>query len=220
MAVANLGTKVIFGATGVAAITVASATSAGTLVVVFVQDGYNVLTGTSVTDTQSNSYTQIVNKSLNGGSNVQIFYSVLTTSLTTSDTITYHVASGFSGSQTLNASAASATGYALLDTATTASADGFSAAYTVTGAGAAAVANEIYFGFVMTGTALGATPTGWSTTPPNTPTAANFLACYQVNSGTSALTFNGALTSGAWTTAIVSFQPAAAPDVLFPQISM
>lgn len=199
----------------------ANAVSAGVLVVAFVFDGNTAQTGTTFTDSVGNTYTQDVAFSQAAGqASLQIFHSFITTPLTTSSTFTYTAATGFA-STTIAVSVVSVPGYSSIDAATTNHAGSFSAAYSVTGAGSAAVANEIYFGFVFANGTLGATPTGWTTAPPNTPTAqaANFLAGWQINSGTSALTFNSTLTSQNWAVGIVSFKPSAGPT-LPPQRTM
>lgn len=204
MAVTDLGNHNVFAQSN--SITCASAVSAGTLVVGFIFDGGTTITGATLSDSKSNTYTLLTSQN-----NTVMYYSFITTPLTTSDTITYNVTTGVNA--TLNMAMSSVPGYNALDTATTnTNANGFAASYSVTGAGPAAVTNEIYFGFVFTNGTLSGTPTGWTATGISTPNASGFLAMWQINSGTSALTYNGNLTGGqnAWSL-ISSFKPTVVP---------
>lgn len=208
--VKNLGVVSSFGA-GQTRTTpaIANAVSTGGLVIVFVFDSNASVSGATVTDTKSNTYTLARAQSPTAGVNIEVFYSFVTTPLTTSDTITYTAATGFV-STTISVSAATTTGYTTgIDSATTnGSNNGFTTTYSVTGAGSAAVSNELYFGFVFSLGTLGSTPAGWTTQPPNFAGAASaFLAAWQINSGTSALTFNGTTTSQFASAIIVSFKP-------------
>lgn len=206
--VTDLGNKNQFGSSTTITITTAAAVAAGKLVVVFVNDGAVSISGATVGDTKSNTYTLITTEAAVASQNILMFYSFVTTPLTTSDVITYTNANIASG-VTLNISALSASPFSAIDSATTnQSGNGFASTYTVTGASSAAVANEIYFGFAVSNSTFTGTPTGWNTNPPSTPLSGNFLAAWQVNAGTSALTFNGSTTGSQFTGALIaSFKP-------------
>lgn len=208
MAVTDLGSLNQFANSQTISITSAAAVSAGTLVVVFALDGNSSIVGATVTDSKSNAYTLIAGGQFGGGtSNMLMFYSFVTTPLTTSDTITYTTNAGFT-TTTMDISASSVPGYNAIDGATTnTSNNGFSASYSVTGAGTAAVANEINFAFVTTFGTFTGTPSGWTTNPPSSPEAP-FLAAWQINAGTAPLTFAGTLTGAQWAAVIIaSFKP-------------
>src|SRR5271157_4832331 len=178
MAVTNLGTNYAYANSQTIAITSAASVAAGTLVVALVFDGNGVYTGTSVNDSKGNTYVQQTYEAYGSGVNCQLFSSVITTPLTTSDTITYTAAAGF----TINGlaiAALSATGYSTLDAATTAGAQNFSGAYSVTGAGSAAVIGELNIACVITNGAP-PTPSG-SWTAANTFSPPDSLFDWQVN---------------------------------------
>lgn len=203
MAVADIGNVNFPTSTATNTVNVTSAVASGTLVVVCVFDGNSAITGTTVTDSKSNTYIKLTSINPTGGLFGLFFYSFITSALTTSDTFSYNNAATGSA---VNMIGVSATGYNAIDPATTNTAsNGFAATYSVTGAGPAAVANEIYFGFVVAFNPP-STPTGWSINPPTSPNTAQ-LEAYQINSGTSALTFNGTLTSQWAGSIIASFKP-------------
>lgn len=206
----NLGTASAGGGgiTTVQINPVVNAVSAGVLVMVFCYDSNIVTPSVTVTDSKSNTYTAGPFSNTTFG--IHSFYSFVTTPLTTSDTIscTDSAATGFNQ---FYLSAVSASGYNAYDSATAnANSNGFASTFSVTGAGAAAVANEIYFGFSFTNSTFSGTPSGWATSPPNTPLAGAFLAGWQINSGTSALTWNGTTTGSQFTDSLIlSFKPSA-----------
>lgn len=191
---------------------VTNAVSAGVLVVVFCYDSNITTPSVTVTDSKSNAYTAGPSSSTTFG--ILSFYSFITTPLTVSDTIscTDSAATGF---VQFYLSAVSASGYNAYDSATAnANSNGFSSSFSVTGTGAAAVTNEIYFGFSFTNSTFSGTPSGWTTSPPNTPLAGSFLAGWQINAGTSALTWNGTTTGSQFTDSLIlSFKPSAVATV-------
>jgi hypothetical protein len=203
MTVASLGSISVNNASTTVATTCAAPVAAGTPVIVFVYDANNAITGNTVTDTAGNTYTLADSSSPTANFFVAAFYSFISTPLTTSDVVTYHCGNRFC---TKTLSVVSALGYGAIDPATTNSAINFSTTYSVTAAGAAAVANELYFGFVVTAAATVNAASGWATNPPVAPTA-NFYPAYKVNTGTAALTFNGTVGSQWWAALIVSLQP-------------
>ncbi len=209
-AVVDLGTAGN-GGTGITTVTinpVTNAVSAGVLVVAFCYENNITTPSVTVTDSKSNSYTAGPFSNTTFG--IHSFYSFITTPLTTSDTIAC-ADSAATGFNQMYLSAVSASGYNAHDAATdAANSNGFASSFSVTGAGAAAVANEIYFAFTFANSTISATPSGWTTGPPNTPLAGNFLAGWQINAGTSALTWSGT-TSGAQfaDSLILSFKPSA-----------
>lgn len=215
MAVVDLGnaTNQAGGVTSVTTPALLSAVSSGTLVVVFAASGINNPPGTlSVTDTKGNIYTQAAN--VGGFNNTSIYYSFITSSLTTSDTITY-TDSASTGFGQFWISAVSASGYSAIDAISSAAVNnGFANTFSVTGGGTAAVTSEIYFGFSYTNSTFSGTPSGWTTGPPTTPASGAFLAGWQINSGTSALTWNGTTTGAQNTNSVIaSFKPTVATSV-------
>ena len=187
--------------------TAGAAVSSGTLVAVFTADTSVASGHGTVTDSKGNTYTFITSATVNGTPQAAAFYSFVGTALTTSDTITY--TSPASASTTTAAIAvAAATGYNALDTATTASAsNGFSTTFSVTAAGSASVFNELYFGWVNTFSTPTITASGWTSGTPTSPLT-SMIAGYEVNSGSTPLTFSGTLAAGQWAGAlIVSFKP-------------
>ena len=153
MAVVDLGNALQFNPTTLP-ITCAAAVSAGNLVVIPVFDASTLTFATNFADSKGNTYSvgpSIGNSGNPGG--CAIFYSFITTPLTTSDTITY--TPGTTGG-TCEFSACSVTGYNAHDAATdNTNNNGFATTWSVTGAGAAAVANEINFGFVFSNGRIG-----------------------------------------------------------------
>src|SRR5208283_2137397 len=128
MTVANLGSA--FNANIIqttCTITCAGSVSAGTLVVVFVMDTNGSWAGTTVTDSKLNSYSLVMLES-GGGQGVELFYSVITNALTTSDTIVY-TNSAIITAQNIALSVVSCTGYNTLDPATTAGTANYAATY-------------------------------------------------------------------------------------------
>lgn len=210
-AVVNLGV-VNNGGGGVTSGTinpVANAVSSGTLVVVFCYDLNTTTPAVTVTDSKGNTYTG--GPSINTPWGQYSFYSFITTPLTVSDTITC-ADSASTGFGQFYVSAVSASGYNAYDPATAASNNnGFTNSFSITGAGSAAVANEIYFAFSYSNTTFSGTPSGWSTAPPNTANAGQFLAGWQINAGTAALTWSGTTTGTQNTDSLIlSFKPSAA----------
>lgn len=203
MTVANLGSISVSNSSTTVAITCANPVLAGTPVMVFVFDANNSISGAGVTDTQGNTYTLVEQASPEANFFIAAYTAFIATPLATTDVITYHCGAR-ACVKTL--SAVSALGYGAADPATTNSAINFSAAYSVSGLGAAALANEIYFGFAVSAGATVNAASGWSANPPVAPTA-NFYPAYRVNAGTSALTFSGAVSNQWWAAIIVSLQP-------------
>ena len=185
--------------------TAGAAVSSGTLVAVFTADTSVASGHGTVTDSKGNTYTFITSATVNGTPQAAAFYSFVGTALTTSDTITY--TSPASASSTSAAiTVAAATGYNALDTATTASSGTYAAGFSVTAAGSAAVFNELYFGWVDTFDTPTITASGWTSAP--TSPVTSMIAGYQVNSGTTPLTFSGTMVNPQWEGAlIVSFKP-------------
>ena len=204
MTISNLGTNTAYTATPSIAFTSAVAVSAGTLVIVFVQDGSTTFVGANVVDSKSNAYTLGASSPSAGGVSTFIFYSFITTPLTTSDTVTYNAGSGYT-TNTLSIAGISATGYGSADNGSTAVANTFGTTWGVTSAGSAAVANELYVGWVAIGG--GGSPTQTSTwTTLNTP-ASWMMSAYFINTGTAAQTFNGTTAAAQSSTAVMAFQP-------------
>lgn len=204
----NLGTHSAFGATGVSTITSAAAVAAGVLVVCVVDDNYIPATNGTFADSQSNTWVLGKRQFTAAQVDSEIWYSFITTPLTTSSTMTYTTVAGFSGSNTISSGCTKFTGatYSSLDAATTNGAGAFGTAYSVTGAGSAGVANELYFGLVTAQGTVTVPGGSWLTAPPTSPGAV-IQAAYQINAGTSALTFNGVVASSQWVAALVSFHP-------------
>jgi hypothetical protein len=204
----DLGNHARFANSQTNTMTVAAAAGSTKLVPVFIFDSNTSVTSATVTDSKSNTYTLAASIQVTGGNGwILLFYSFLTTPLTTSDTIVYTGAAGFTSSNmTISASLVNGT-FTTLDGATTATATSFSGNFSVAGAGSASVANEINFGLTTNaaGNANTITSAGWNTTPPSSPSA-GFTPAWQVNTGTSALTFAGTLSSTAWAALIVSFK--------------
>ena len=200
MAVVNIGTADINGS-GVAAATVGSAIAAGSLVVVLVSDFNSSLSTFSVTDTQHNTYTLATTpQNAVGVGSALIFYSFVTTPLTTSDTVTYLGTGSSFGAMTV----AATTGYGSIDNATTNTGSDFNSVWSISGAGTPAVANEIYFclmvvnGFSITGNG----------TELNIQSGDTYMyPAYIVNSGTGNETFSGTCTLQGLVNSIVSFKP-------------
>lgn len=187
--------------------------SSGVLVVIFVYDANPTTPGVGVTDTKGNTYLQAVTSGTNATNPyTSIYYSFISNALTTSDTFTYTCNAIFGG-HTTRLTAVSATGYSAIDNATTASANNFSGTFSVTGAGTAAVSNEINFALIMGLSNPTVTSAGWSINPP-TSADLSFIPSLQVNTGTSALTYSGTLSSQWWTALIVSFKPSGGAAVI------
>jgi hypothetical protein len=209
------------------ALSVPGTVAAGNLVIVPVQSGQNG-NGT-VSDTQSNSYTLLtsVHPDNTGTSGTtQLFYSSITTRLTSSDTITYSTG----GSRTsIAASACYATGIATsspVDVGVTKTATGnggHMSPASVTGAGSASQSGELWVGVLGVASAVTYTNSGsgtWATTPAAASGSTETVGGgSQVNAGTTALTYTATLSSAAaWALIIVAFAPVT--DVLMPQILM
>jgi hypothetical protein len=209
MAVVDLGSNDTFANQQTIALTCAASVAAGVLVVVFVDDFNGSGTGIAVTDSKGNTYTLALSNYTNGTGaiNIAMFYSFITTPLTTSDTITFHAAATF-GANGMGVTAVSATGYSTYNPATANSATSFGTTITITGAGSAAVVNEINFAWICANNATTITGVGtWNTGPPNGITGLTTEGAYQVNTGTSPLTCTATHTSQQWVAGIVSFQP-------------
>jgi hypothetical protein len=186
-------------------ITSSAAVLSGQLVVVAISDTNWPASGQTLGDSKSNIYT-LDNLTQDAGGNnaqTQIWHSFLTTPLTTSDTINYNNGGGGTETNSIYLNAVKVTTAVSIDSATTAGATNNSAAYSVTGAGSAAETNEIYFGYVYSDNTI--TPSGGWTAAGTSPCSWCFFG-YQVNSGTSPLTFNGTLGATWWTASIVSFK--------------
>jgi hypothetical protein len=204
--VINLGSQENFGLGTVTINTVLAAVAAGTLVVVFAVDENASITGATVTDSSGNTYTQITSVRVSATSYLQAFYSVLTNPLTNASTLSYHCAAG-SGSFNVGLNASAVIGYSTLDSATTNTATSVGTPYSVTGAGPASVPNEIYFGFALSeGASITAPGGSWTRPPPAIIGVFVNTSAYQINSGTSALTFSGAAGSFGNGAIIVSFK--------------
>ena len=205
MTVTSLGAQTYYGSNGYVGLTCTNAAAAGSIVVVAVNDSNTSITATTVTDSKSNTYTLATAITPTSQLNVQLFYSTLTTGLTTSDVITYHCATGYTANEQ-DICAANISNCTAIETATTATAGTFSSTYSVTGAGSASVTNEVYIGYLIESSGTPGAASGWTTlAAPST----SQVFDYQVNSGTSALTFNGTVASSWWGAAIVSFKPSA-----------
>ena len=131
-------------------ITCAAAASIGTLVVVFIQDGNNPASGAgqNVVDSKGNTYGRdAYGQSTQQTQAVQVFSSVLTSALTTSDTITYNFATGYGPVYYSTMSVVAAPGYSTADAGVTAVASGIAGTnFSVTGAGTASVAGNSILG--------------------------------------------------------------------------
>jgi hypothetical protein len=211
MAVADIGHNTAFqsGAHTTFTWTCSTATASGTLVCIA---GYsNDTTGTtancSFSDSKGNTYTTL--SVATTGSDLIVGYSILTNALTTSDTFTVTTPSVTGGSWA--GDAISITGYSTNDSAVTNKASTFANGVSVTG-NTAAQSGEINVGW---NNASSGTPTApgapWNTAPPTGVT--NFLAgAWQVNSGTTGLTYNptNGGTSASVNSIIASFKPTVA----------
>jgi hypothetical protein len=205
----------ISGATVV--LTVNAAIAAGSLVVVGVNEDSTGATGT-LADSQGNTYTAITTNSSISGNRVTVFYSVLGTALSTSDTWTF--TKGNSGGKA-GISALSATGNLAspLDTAVTATNQNASATSVTVTSGTPAVSGELFVGF--SGDSKGKTWTqdtghGWAS-PPDTFTTGisskdtTGIGGYQANAGTGTIVYAPTLAAlGTITTIIVGFKPSLA----------
>ena len=213
-AITNLG----FGhsASGSVAVTVGAACAIGdTVFVIANSDGTNV---PGVTDSGSNTWTQIGSTlNLNGSSangNATLWYSVLTTGLTSGVSTITNTTSG-AGSTQLNCSKITGLSAAPLDTAVTATATGTGASPTVT-SGTPAQSGECFVAGVSyrtSATFTQDTGNGWAAPPNLGPTGTSGPTISigggsQLNSGSGTKTF--APTIGAVTYAIyvVGFKPA------------
>lgn len=173
------------------------------------QSTAGLITGTSVTDSKSNTWVLVTSQSEGSGGccNVQLWESKITTPILMSDSVTYHAATGF-GIATLGVSLAMTTcGISCaVDAAVTNQGNGFSGTWTISAAGSGAVSAEVNFAAISTNAAP-STPTssGWTVL---SPIVANqmFMAA-QVNPGTSPLTYAGTVASTAWAEAIIAIKP-------------
>ena len=94
MTVASLGSISVNNASTTVAIPCASPVAAGTPVVLFVYDANNAIAGNTVTDTAGNTYTLADSASPTANFFIAVFYSLITTALSTSDTILMCSSSG------------------------------------------------------------------------------------------------------------------------------
>jgi len=197
--------------------TALAAVPVGATVILYINDEEASIVGVTVTDSKSNTYTKIASFApVAGVFNGIAFSSKLTTALTTSDSITYH----------LNASAQSfvyalyQTGLSALDTNytnTTAVLSG--SPYTITGATTAAVANEFNFCFLIGNNGTTTLATGWTTSPVANLDPAS-MAAYLVNTGTSPETCSAATTSADWAMMIFAFEPSTTTVIPGPALQI
>jgi hypothetical protein len=183
-------------------ITSLGAVPAGHLVIAGVVDGNSSISGVSMQDSKGNTWHQAVAGTTQAF--VQIWYSILTTPLTTSDTIQYNNALA---ANTLYISCSDfGTTYSANDSATNANFDQqFTSSYSLT-SGTPSQAGELFIALVVT-TANATGNAGWTDGPPSTPTPNQFFLLYQINAGTGTLTVSGTVSGGGFAGAeITSFQ--------------
>lgn len=199
----GIGNNSANAATNVVA--VGSAVSAGQIVILYINDEETAVTSVTATDSKGNTYTKISTFGQVAGAFWGVaFYSIITTPLTTSDTITYHL----STSAQSFVFGIAISGYNALDSGYTNTANnvGASGSFTITAAQSAAKANEFNFCFTIGNNNAAGTPSGW------TPSVegwwnANSFAGYIVNTGTSAETCSASFTGVFYGAMIFAFQP-------------
>jgi hypothetical protein len=221
----NLGTGSVSSGTSVTVTALASC-AVGDLVLVVVGDdtGASSATG-SVSDTQSNTYSLLTSVALvSSTGTTQLFWSVLTSPLTTSDTIKFASSSG--SNHQVAVSIVHAVGCATtspVDSAVTATATASSATVSGTG-GTPGQSGELWIAAVNAtapSTAPTITNTGSWAVPPNSVSGGSTTAGggSQVGSA-SAPSYSATLSASVrWGVIIAAFKPAPV-DVLMPQILM
>jgi hypothetical protein len=201
-AVVDLGNNANFAQPNIS-ITSLAAVPAGNLVICGIVDGNAGISGISMQDSKTNTWHTAVAGTTQAF--IQIWYSNITTPLTTSDTIQYNAPLAAS---TLYISCANfGTTYSANDTATNANFDQqFTSSYSLT-SGTPSQAGKLFISLVVT-TSAATGNTGWTTSPPSTPTPGQFFLLYQVNAGTGTLNVSGAISGGGFAGAeITSFKP-------------
>lgn len=180
-------------------ITSLASVAAGNLVICTISDGNTGISGVSMSDSKSNTWHQAVAGTTQAF--LQVWYSVLTTPLTTSDTIQYN--DPLAASNLFMSCSNFGTTYATNDTATNANFDQqFTSSYSLT-SGTPSQTGELFIAFVQT-TSAATGNAGWTTNPPSTPQAGQFFFLYQVNAGSGTLTVAGTISGGGFAGAEVT----------------